>query len=107
MDMVKDTITLLQLIASFATVVTIIIAVGRFAQKPNKTQDERLDALERRMDEVKARLASDSVRVDDLENGMRVMQEGLLALMSHAINGNDTAKLEKARDNMEHYLTHR
>jgi hypothetical protein len=33
-----------------------------------------------------------------------VTQQALLALMSHAINGNDIDKLSRAKDDLESYL---
>ena len=39
------------------------------------------------------------------DEGMTVMQQSLLQIMNHLIDGNHTDKLVKARDDMQIYLT--
>jgi hypothetical protein len=97
--------TWLQLIITVGAVVTLFLTVGKAAQKPNQTQDERLDALEKWQSEVETRLETGSSHFERIDSGNRVTQRALLALMSHAINGNDIDKLKKAKDDLETYLT--
>ena len=40
-----------------------------------------------------------------IDEGMAVMQQSLLQIMNHMIDGNHTDKLVEARDNMQIYLT--
>lgn len=97
--------TWLQLIITAGAVVTLFITVSKAAQRPNQTQDERLDALEKWQSEVEKRLETGSSHFERIDSGNRVTQRALLALMSHAINGNDIDKLRKAKDDLETYLT--
>lgn len=97
--------TWLQLIITVGAVVTLFITVSKAAQRPNQTQDERLDALEKWQSEVETRLETGSSHFERIDSGNRVTQRALLALMSHAINGNDIGKLRKAKDDLETYLT--
>lgn len=97
--------TWLQLIITVGAVVTLFITVSKAAQRPNQTQDERLDALEKWQSEVETRLETGSSHFERIDSGNRVTQRALLALMSHAINGNDIDKLRKAKDDLETYLT--
>lgn len=97
--------TWLQLIITVGAVVTLFITVSKAAQRPNQTQDERLDALEKWQSEVEERLETGSSHFERIDSGNRVTQRALLALMSHAINGNDIGKLRKAKDDLETYLT--
>lgn len=97
--------TWLQLIITVGAVVTLFITVSKAAQRPNQTQDERLDALEKWQGEVEKRLETGSSHFERIDSGNRVTQRALLALMSHAINGNDIDKLRKAKDDLETYLT--
>lgn len=97
--------TWLQLIITVGAVVTLFITVSKAAQRPNQTQDERLDALEKWQSEVEKRLETGSSHFERIDSGNRVTQRALLALMSHAINGNDIDKLRKAKDDLETYLT--
>ena len=97
--------TWLQLIITVGAVVTLFITVSKAAQRPNQTQDERLDALEKWQGEVEKRLETGGSHFERIDSGNRVTQRALLALMSHAINGNDIDKLRKAKDDLETYLT--
>lgn len=101
---VETIMTWLQLIVLVASVITLAITVGKTAQKPNKTQDERLDALEAQMKTVNAHLSAGDAHFDISDKGSHITQEALLALMSHAINGNDIDKLKKAKDRLQEYL---
>ncbi len=40
-----------------------------------------------------------------IDEGMAIMQQSLLQIMNHMIDGNHTDKLVEARDNMQIYLT--
>jgi len=54
--------------------------------------------------QLKDYLDNDNRRIKTIEAGNRITQQALLALMSHALNGNDVDKLEKARDDLQEYL---
>lgn len=89
------------------TVSNIAIAIVGKIKSPNVRQDERITALETNVAQLKEFLDNDNRRIKSIEAGNRVTQQGLLALMSHALNGNDVDKLEKARDDLQSYLISR
>ena len=89
-----------------AAVLVVVLWVGK-AKTPNAKQNQRLDKLEEDMKFVKECLDRDNVRIRAQEDGNRCTQKAILALMSHAINGNDTEKLVKARDELEAFLIER
>jgi hypothetical protein len=74
------------------------------AHAPEAQQNERLDALEAQVKEFSKYLDRDNRRLNALDEGNRVTQRALLALMSHAINGNDIDRLTKAKDDLQEYL---
>jgi hypothetical protein len=74
------------------------------AHEPEHIQDQRLDALEQQVKKFSEYLDRDNRRLNSLDEGNRVTQQALLALMSHAINGNDIDKLSRAKDDLENYL---
>ena len=49
-------------------------------------------------------LAKQDKRITAVEEGTKVLCEGILALLSHEINGNSIEKLTKAEDNIQKYL---
>lgn len=84
-----------------------IVNAGKFINSPNMEQDKRLDALEARCDKYDLYFSSDKQRLSDLEQSLSVLMQSQFALLSHAINGNDTDKLKTVRDTMLEYLTKR
>lgn len=102
--MIQSIITALQLIISLATVITLIYAFIKFTGTPNKTQNERLDELERWRKSVETRLITGDEHFRRVDEGNKITQKALLALMKHAINGNDIDDLKKAEKSLEEYL---
>lgn len=80
--------------------------VGK-AKAPNKAQNERISQLELRMDKVEYHVDNDNNRIKSTEEGNKVTQKALLALMSHALNDKDDSKLLEAKDELERYLINR
>ena len=77
------------------------------ARKPARAQDERLDLLESKVAEHEAALSRDLRRLELNDAGNRVTQRALLALLAHAIDGNDVAALKKSKGELQEYLIER
>ena len=84
-----------------------IAKAWRAAKAPNDRQDERLAALEDHMKEVDEYLALDKRRLDTMDEGNRVTQRALLALLAHGIDGNNVEQMEKAKSALEEHLINR
>lgn len=101
------------LLAASACIITVSGAIGvivkwvQAAKKPNETQNERLDSIERRLDRHEEMLVNDDKRQKDLEEGNRVTMEALLALLRHGIDGNDIDSMKNAEKDLRQYLTRR
>ena len=94
--------------AGIVTIAKAIDWIGRAIQrtkKPNRDQNERIERLEQRVNEHDAFFKADKVRLDDIDEGNRVTQRAILALLSHGIDGNDVDGLKKAKDELTAYLT--
>ena len=76
------------------------------AQAPNKEQDERLSKLEGRMNNVERMLGNDKGQLDKINSGLEASFQVLLALLDHALNGNNIKQMQDARDGLLAYLTH-
>ena len=94
----------LSLIIQGATIITLVYALWKFASKPEKTQDERLEDHERRLEKIEERLDDDSDRFEMLDKGMSVTQSALLAIMDSMINGDAVEELKEARNKLYTYL---
>ena len=104
-------------LAICGAIVTISAAIGVIAKAldkaraPEKEQNERLDAHEKRLnalDEIIIKFReyfdNDDRRFKEIEKSNKITQSALLALLKHSINGNDTESLKEARKNLEEYL---
>lgn len=107
----QDLITLILGICGAITCVSgaiaVIVKAVTAVKQPNKTQDQRLDSIEKRLDANDKLFEKDNRRIGTIEEGNRVTQRALLALLSHAINGNNTAELKKAEADLSEYLIRR
>ena len=84
-----------------------IVKAWKAAKAPNAHQDERLDALEVRMDKVEGKLDHDNDRLKDIDQGNRVTQRALLALLDHGIDGNNIAQMQHAKEELQEHLINR
>lgn len=84
-----------------------VIAAVKLGRAPNVKQDERLDALEKWRGEVDERLLKGNTHFDAIDEGNRVTQRALLALLEHGIDGNNTEQMKKAKEALETHLINR
>lgn len=117
-------ITLNQFWAGILTACAAIVALGGAGtwivklvgalRKPETKQDERITGLEERMGKVESALKehegffkNDNDALNSLQEGVRILLQGTLALMAHAINGNDIDSLKRELEKLQRYLTER
>lgn len=105
--MIENVNNLLQLIIQSATIVTLIYALTKFLNTSNKVQDERINMLEKWKRDVEMRLDKGDMHFGVIDEGNKVTQRAILALIDHGINGNDLDKLKRAKADLEDYLTDR
>lgn len=90
-----------------ANAVEKIIVAVKMAKAPNAAQDDRLDALEKWREEVDRRLLNGNAHFDMIDEGNRVTQRALLALLNHGLDGNNVTQMESAKREIENYLINR
>ena len=90
---------------------TIVISAIKKLKEPEDNQNKEIKSLKDEIISIKAQLkihdeyfGNDNRRLSSIEEGNRVTQKALLALMSHAINGNDVDKLKEAENSLREYL---
>lgn len=84
-----------------------IAKVVRAAKAPNDEQDRRITAAEKDISDIKGFLAKDKKRLDTLEEGNRVTQRALLALLGHGLDGNNQKQMAEAKAELESHLINR
>lgn len=78
----------------------IVISIIKWWRQPDKTRDEMLKEHDRKLN-------NDHKRLTELEESNKILMQSMLALMSHAIDGNHTEELKQARDDLQAYLIRR
>lgn len=79
----------------------------RIYKAPNAIQDERLNRVEKHLEEVDGFLAIDKKRLDSIEDGNRATQRALLALLDHGIDGNNIEQMQHAKEALQSHLINR
>ena len=98
-------------ITMVAAVTTIIFKLVNRAKAPEVEQNRRIKALEDRLKTVEDQnktftqyFINDDKRFKEIENANRIIQSSILALLQHAINGDDIETLKKAEERLKDYL---
>lgn len=111
MEFLKIGSQILGVVIQCATIVTLIYALGKFLGKPNVKQNERMDKQDKRIDKIEGDVKDINDRLDqgdkhftEVDQGNKVMQKALLALIDHAIDDNHKDKLIEAKDVLQAYL---
>ena len=101
-------------IVTISAAVGVIIKVIERAKAPEKKQDERLDNIDKRLDEhdkvieqFKEYFTNDDNRFKAIEKSNKVTQTALLALLKFSLNGNDKESLREAEKSLEEYLVNK
>ena len=81
------------------------------AKEPTKLLEARLAAMEtlvtQRFAQYDDHFSKDLVRIEKIEEGNKITQQALLALLNHAIDGKDVAEVKKASKDLTEYLIRR
>lgn len=94
-------------IATIGNAVEKLVKVWRAAKAPNDTQDARLAALEKWKEDVDRQLVKGDLHFRSLDEGSRVTQLALLALLDHGIDGNNKQQMQHAKEELQNHLINR
>lgn len=104
---IAATSQILSLIIQCATIITLIYTLIRFAGKPQADIKEWRKGIEEWKKEVDKRLNSGNDHFTQIDDGNKVTQKAILALIDHAIDQNHTDKLIEAKDDLQNYLVNK
>lgn len=94
-------------IMTISGTITTIISMVNMARSPKQKQDARIADLEKRMAEHDNLLSKDNKRLVSIEEGNRVTQKALIALLAHGIDGNEIEAMKDAKEELQRYLINR
>ena len=81
-----------------------IIRAVKSAGKPYDDIVKRVNELEKRVNTHERLLENDKGKLDEIDKSNHITQKALLALLSHALDGNDVDNLRKAKTELHNYL---
>lgn len=84
-----------------------ILDIVKAFKAPNDEQDKRIQALEDHVKKNDSYLARDNQRLDAIEEGNRVTQRAILALLDHSLDGNNTKQMQDAKTDLQNHLINR
>lgn len=88
---------------AFAVIYAVIVKL----RTPNRLQNEKLEKHEEWLKKHDALLDNDNRRLKSIEDGNKIIQKALLALLQHGIDGNDIDGMKKVKTELEEYLIDR
>lgn len=94
-------------ISCIAAAIGWVIKGIQAAKAPGKRVDERLTTIETTLKDHENFFANDKRRLEVIEEGNRVTQKAILALLSHGIDGNDVDAMRAAKNELQEYLIER
>lgn len=90
-----------------ANAVEKIVKAVKAAKAPNDQQNARLAALEQWKQEVDRKLLNDKAHLTSIDEGERVTQRALIALLDHGIDGNNIKQMQDAKAELQNHLINR
>lgn len=100
LDQLQGFLIVLLALAGFIVLIGNVIKVFKDWRKPHGD-------LESWRQDVDNKLRNDNERLKSMEEGNKVVCRGILALLSHEINGNSIDKLKSSQTEMTNYLIDR
>lgn len=104
MQLIEGFLALCGAIVAVSAAIGVIVTAVRKARTPETKQNERIETLEHRVDKHDELLGNDKKRLDKIDEGHRVTQRAILALLKHSLDGNDMDSLRKAESDLSDYL---
>jgi len=100
LDQLQGFLIVLLALAGFIVLIGNVVKVFKDWRKPHGD-------LESWRRDVDNKLRNDNERLKSMEEGNKVVCRGILALLSHEINGNSIDKLKSSQTEMTNYLIDR
>ena len=78
-------------------------AVG-WLRRPEHDQNQKLEDHEKRIASLEKKVNGDYTEIQKLQKEMKLVLRGVVAIMKHDIDGNNTEELIKIQDDIDNYL---
>ena len=99
-----DVVAICSGILTIAGVISIGVKIYNAGKAPIEELKKEVEELKRKSEEHDNYFKCDKVRFDDIEEGNRIMQKCMLALLKHTKDDQDLEGINKAEKDLEEYL---
>lgn len=82
----------------------IIVGLYKWAKKPDQNRDEMLKGHEDKLEKDYKAIQELQKKQGETDEALQILMKSMLALMSHAIDGNNTDGLRNAKNELQEYL---
>lgn len=110
-ELIAVVISICGAITGIGAVIALLVKAVDRIKAPERAQDKRIELIELKLDKqektiekFKEFFANDDNRFKSIEKSNKITQGALLALLKHALNGNDINSLKDAEKTLESYL---
>lgn len=83
----------------------IFVALYRWAKKPDINRDEKIKAHDEMLDRDNRRIKNLERRQEENEDATTELMRAIIAIMGHAIDGNNIDELKQAKKDLNEFLT--
>ena len=90
--------------AGIATIVGIIIKIVMKFKAPEVEQNRRIEALEKKVDELEKERKCDNAELLEIKKTDKVILKCLQALLAESLGGNATEALNEAKKELDNYF---
>lgn len=73
-------------------------------REPTNSLDTRVSLIEQKMREYDERFSRDLERLDKIEESNKKIQRGVLALLNHALTGNNEEEMQAAQKDLNNFV---
>lgn len=94
-------------IVLLANAASVLVKVWKAAKAPTDKLTERINALEAWRADVDRERITDRKHLVAIDEGNRVTQRALLALLDHGIDGDNVEQLQHAKEELQEHLINR
>lgn len=91
-------------ITAVAAAIVVIASLVKKVKAPNDFQNNKLAEHDKQLKQHEDWFANDDKRLKNIEDGNKITQKALLALLSHGIDGNDVDSMKRAKEELQHFL---
>lgn len=100
METLSVVVILAGLLLTVLNIFNVSIILKDKAKEPAKEMREEIESLKREVELLKRSRSEEARRTTELEEANKVLLQGVSALLTHGINGNNIEEMKDARDKL-------